>query len=165
MADDNPEVTSLLAAIEGLFKTRKVKCEHVSCDLVAAGVRKFKTHEEKRTDVNIAVHMLDDVYQEAAEHLVLVSGDSDLVPPVRLIRHRFPLVKITVVVPARDPNRATGAVELRGEAHAAFVMPQHMLSRAQFPDRFISPAGLLIEKPAAWYTPAAPPTGATTTTP
>lgn len=134
--------------IMGLFKEKRVQCKHSAC--IMPGRRRFKTHEEKRTDVNIASHMLDDAYQGGVEHQVLVTGDSDLVPTLKLIRQRFPSVRITVVVPANDPNRAKGAVELRGEAHAAFVMPEHMLSRCQFPQRFTLPDGTVVEKPSAW---------------
>jgi uncharacterized LabA/DUF88 family protein len=54
------------------------------------GNRRFETVEEKRTDVNIAVSMLDDAYQDACDQFVLISGDSDLVPGVSTIRTRFP---------------------------------------------------------------------------
>ena len=39
--------------------------------------RFFDVYEEKRTDVNIAVYMLDDAYQDACDNFVLVSGNSD----------------------------------------------------------------------------------------
>lgn len=133
--------------IHGLFKRVKRECKHTTCTIAPA---KYKTHEEKRTDVNIAIHMLDDGYQGAAEHMVLVSGDSDLVPLLRLVRHRFPSVRITVAVPARDPNRAKGAVEIKSEADHAFVLPQHMLSYAQFPTVVKLPDGGVATKPEAW---------------
>ena len=33
---------------------------------------------EKRTDVNIGIHMVDDAYQQRCDHEIVVSGDSDL---------------------------------------------------------------------------------------
>ncbi len=88
--------------------------------------------EEKRTDVNIAVYMLDDAYQGRCDRIVLVSGDSDLVPAIRMVRARFPSIKTTVYVPAQAPQRAH-AVELRTAAHASRELPLNLLSKAQFP--------------------------------
>ena len=46
--------------------------------------------EEKRTDVNIAVFMLDDAYRDMCDQFVIFSSDSDLVPAVNMVRLRFP---------------------------------------------------------------------------
>jgi uncharacterized LabA/DUF88 family protein len=55
--------------------------------------------EEKRTDVNITVFMLDDAYRDMCDQFVIFSGDSDLVPAVNMVRLRFPKKKIIVCVP------------------------------------------------------------------
>ena len=34
--------------------------------------------------------MLDDAYQDACDRVVLITGDSDLVPAVQRLRDRFP---------------------------------------------------------------------------
>lgn len=47
-------------------------------------------HEEKETDVNLAVYLIDLAYQDAYDRALLFSGDSDLVPAVRLVKRRFP---------------------------------------------------------------------------
>jgi 6-hydroxy-3-succinoylpyridine 3-monooxygenase len=80
--------------ILGKFMSKNVKCTLDVCTHV--GSRLFVTHEEKRTDVNIAVHMLDDVYQNRCDRLILVSGDSDLVPGVQFVRRRFPTKEVVV---------------------------------------------------------------------
>jgi len=45
--------------------------------------------EEKRTDVNISVRMMGDCSLDATDILVLVSADSDLVPPVEFIQKHY----------------------------------------------------------------------------
>ena len=80
------------------------------------GSRFFDSLEEKRTDVSIGIWMLDDAYQDRCDNLILVSGDSDLVPAVQMVKSRFPLKKILVYVPANSPVRGY-AVELRSVAH------------------------------------------------
>jgi uncharacterized LabA/DUF88 family protein len=63
--------------------------------------------------------MLDDAYQDHCDQFVLVSGDSDLVPAINLVRTRFPLKKVIVYiphVPALSKTRGY-AVEVRSAAH------------------------------------------------
>lgn len=47
--------------------------------------------EEKGSDVNIAAHLLRDAYNHAFEVAVLITNDSDLVEPVRIVRHELNL--------------------------------------------------------------------------
>jgi uncharacterized LabA/DUF88 family protein len=140
----------LVDVILGKFKTERVRCNESSC--THAGNRIFETVEEKRTDVNIAISMLDDAYQNACDQFVLVSGDSDLVPSVNLIRTRFPQKKTIVYVP-HIPALSIGrgfAVELRATANAHRDLPLNLLSRAQFPAQVPDGAGGSIAKPATW---------------
>lgn len=44
----------------------------------------WETHEEKMTDVNIAIEMLNDAYQDRFDTALLISADSDLRAPYRL---------------------------------------------------------------------------------
>lgn len=71
----------------GKFMSKNVKCTLTQCTHM--GTRLFETHEEKRTDVNIAVYMLDDAYRDRFDRAVLVRGDSDLVPALQVVRRRF----------------------------------------------------------------------------
>ena len=111
--------------------------------------RFFPQPEEKRTDVNIAVKMIEDAYENNCDNFVLVSGDSDLVSPVTLIRTRFPDKKVIVYVPARADQRGA-AVELRTAAHANKSLPLEMIRKMQFPGRVPSGSGSFIVKPNAW---------------
>lgn len=123
--------TPLVNIVLGRFKDKRVRCAVTACQHV--GARFYRVPEEKRTDVNIATFMLDDAYQDACDHLILISGDSDLVPPVAMVRLRFPKKKITVYVPARNPIRAA-AFELRTAAHVHRDLPLLLISKAQFPN-------------------------------
>jgi hypothetical protein len=133
--------------ILGKFKQKKVKCGVTGC--AHAATKWFQVPEEKRTDVNIAVSMVDDAYQNACDDLILVSGDSDLVPGVATVRQRFPGKRITVYVPSRNPLRAA-AVELRSAAHRARELPLLLLEKAQFADSIPDGAGGTLTRPADW---------------
>lgn len=59
----------------------------------------FQTFEEKETDVNIAIHLLEHGLTNKFDKAVIVSGDSDLIPPVRRIRELFPKKIVACVIP------------------------------------------------------------------
>lgn len=140
----------LVEVILGKFKKKRVLCSEPSCTHL--GNRLFETVEEKRTDVNIAVSMLDDAYQNNCDQFVLVSGDSDLVPSVSLIRSRFATKKIVVYVPHIPALSTTRgfAVELRTAAHAHRDLPLNLLAKAQFPATIADGVGGTLTKPASW---------------
>ena len=139
--------TPIVEPVLGLFKNKRIKCRTMACAHV--GPRFFETPEEKRTDVNVAISMVDDAYQDMCDEFVLVSGDSDLVPAVRLIRSRFPHKKITVYIPAVNPVRAA-AVELRTAANKHRDLPLNLLPHAQFSNPLPDGLGGVISKPPTW---------------
>lgn len=132
----------------GRFKLRRIRCRVFGCPL--PGTRRFSVFEEKRTDVTIGIQMLDDAYQDLYDQALLVSGDSDLVPAVRLVKERFPQKRLHVFVPARSAARGA-AVELRGAADSARLLPLQLLPHSQFPTRIKDPFGRRITKPAIWH--------------
>jgi len=131
----------------GKFKMKQVTCTFPDCTVI--GDRVFSVPEEKRTDVNIAVHMVDDAYRNECDQFVLVSGDSDLVPPIRLIRTAFPEKRVVVYVPANDCARGY-AVELRTSAHKHATLPAQLLPFSQLPRSLPNGSGGTISKPLDW---------------
>ena len=67
--------------------------------------------EEKGSDVNVASHVLTDVLENRVDAAIVVSNDSDLKLPIRLVRRR---VSVGVV----NPSRAHLAGDLRGNRSA-----------------------------------------------
>jgi uncharacterized LabA/DUF88 family protein len=62
----------------------------------------FNVYEEKRTDVNIAVRLMLDCSFNSVDTLVLVTADSDLVPPLQSIKQYYPDKKIRVYFPPNN---------------------------------------------------------------
>jgi uncharacterized LabA/DUF88 family protein len=139
--------TPLVEVILGKFKRKTLRCGVTTCN--TAGPRRYDTSEEKRTDVNIAIFMLDDAYRDQCDQLIIFSGDSDLVPAVQMVRLRFPQKRIVVYVPSQNPTRGA-AVELRMSAHLNKTLPLQILSKAQFPNRIPDGAGGFLVRPATW---------------
>lgn len=132
----------------GQFKNKQIECRVRACRL-PRGRRFFRAREEKRTDVSIAIAMLDDAVNEKCERQILVSGDSDLVPAINMVKRRFPEMEIAVYVPARDDERGA-AVELRCAADKNRTLPLNILGPAQFPVKIPDGIGGSIEKPVSW---------------
>ena len=61
--------------------------------------QKFSVPEEKQTDVNIAVRLVLDCALNLVDTVVLVSADSDLLPPLLSIQQHFPNKNIRVYFP------------------------------------------------------------------
>ncbi|MBF1581817.1 NYN domain-containing protein, partial [Prevotella sp.] len=55
--------------------------------------------EEKRTDVNISVRMMADCVQDKTDVIVLISADTDLIPPLNFIHTNYPNKKVKVFFP------------------------------------------------------------------
>lgn len=140
----SPKVSIVL----GKFKYTEVYCGVRACSF--SGTRQFRKPEEKRTDVNIAVRMVSDAYHRRCERMILVSGDSDLMPPLSLIRDEFPEIERIVYVPSSANPARGAATELRTVASKARSLPMELVARSQFPSSFESGAGQIFKRPEGW---------------
>jgi len=116
--------------IMGHFKNKHRQCSH--CGFLHKG------HEEKESDVHIATRMVCGAFDDEYDHAFLLSRDSDLAPPLRLIRGRFPLKKIKIIAP---PGRLHSK-ELGGIAtHRASIKTEH-LERCLLPQTVADASGM-----------------------
>jgi uncharacterized LabA/DUF88 family protein len=136
----------LIEIVYGVFKHKDIYCKVSSC---SSSHRKYSTYEEKRTDVNIAVHMLQDAYKNNCERIVLVSGDSDLVPSLEFIKRDFHSIETIVYIPAVNKKRGA-AVELRTAADKNFTFGFNYIQPFLLSDPVISPSGNTFAKPSGW---------------
>ena len=83
---------------------------------------------EKMTDVNIAVELLSDAFQDRYDTAFLISADSDLVPPINRIRLLFPKKNVIVAFP---PDRFSK--ELDKYASASFTIGRAKIAKSLFP--------------------------------
>lgn len=109
-------------------------------------VRVLRT-EEKGSDVNLATHLLRDAFTGKMDCAVLVTNDSDLVEPLRIVRHELGL-PVGIIFPVAQKGRRPSA-ELSKEASFIRRVRAGALKHSQLPDPVRSPAGD-ISKPTAW---------------
>jgi uncharacterized LabA/DUF88 family protein len=97
------------------------------------------------TDVNIAVELMTDAFTNQYDTAILISGDSDLVPPIKAIKSIFPLKKIIIAFP---PNRFNNVMKSAANGH--LFINRNKLINCQLPDSLISTQGHLLERPPTW---------------
>jgi uncharacterized LabA/DUF88 family protein len=122
----------------GHYLQKQVRC-------LTCGATWF-THEEKKTDVNIAVEMMTDAFGDLFDMAFLISGDSDLTDVVQNIRARFPSKRIVMAFP---PARHSGA--LSNVASSSFTIGRAKLAQSQFPDSVFKADGFELRRPASWH--------------
>lgn len=126
--------------ILGTYQDREVSCR-------ATCRKRYLVPEEKKTDVNIAVHIMDDVIKGATDRLVIVSGDSDLEPAVAWVHRNYPKIKLNIYLPLLEEekkNRRNDFYETLG-ATVKFL-PLNLFDKHQLPNP--GPGGF--ERPASW---------------
>jgi hypothetical protein len=119
------------------FKRKSVTCPHCK--------KEFERHEEKETDVAIAIKIIDIFVRNEADTVVLVTGDTDLIPAIRMINGLLPRSKIGVAFPFRRHNN-----ELEEVANYSFKIQQKDLQKYQFPAVIKMPDGTGVQKPRSW---------------
>jgi uncharacterized LabA/DUF88 family protein len=105
----------------------------------------YQRHEEKMTDVNITCHMLTDAMDCRFDVALMLSGDSDLVPPVRTVRERWPRKRVVAVFP---PNRKSDA--LKRACHGHTWVGEEKLRQSQLPVVVRTAAGVEFRRPTEW---------------
>lgn len=105
----------------------------------------WETFEEKMTDVNIAMALLNDAQSDAFDTAMVISGDSDLAGPVNAILRGHPGKRVLVAFP---PNRNSEL--LRRCATAAFTIGRKVISDSQLPPQVVKSNGYVINKPSYW---------------
>ena len=135
---------------EGFYNKNKTWAPFVNdecreCRTFPGGMAHIMKLEEKRSDVNIATAMLWDAFQNDVDMLVLISGDSDFIGPIELIRHKLGK---QVVVFNPHANRRT---ELAHYATYCADIPANLALQHQLPDEIpVGTHGNLICRPEAW---------------
>jgi uncharacterized LabA/DUF88 family protein len=98
--------------------------------------------EEKGSDVNLAVHLLNDAWLERFDCAIIVSNDSDLAESLRFVKEQHNK-KIGLITPGKThPSR-----ELLKYADFTKRVRKGVLGASQLPDTI---PGTTIHKPTVW---------------
>jgi len=105
----------------------------------------WSSYNEKMTDVNIATQLIIDAYQDKYDMAMLISGDSDLVPPIRAIHDNFKQKRVFVAFPPKRFNNSVALV-----ARGSLTIGRKKIADSQFPNEVKKRDGYLLRKPSEW---------------
>lgn len=101
--------------------------------------------EEKGSDVNLATYLLVDAFRHDSDAAVVVSNDSDLCEPIRIVKDEFS-VPVALLIPH---DRTSQALRALRPAFIKQIRPGP-LSASQFPQQVADAQGQKISKPPGW---------------
>ena len=136
----------------GHFKQRIAQIYFTNDNGVSIRVRNKNAHEEKETDVRIAVDMMDIALQERCDALVLVSGDSDQLPAIARVLERFPQIQRFVIL--LPPGQQAEHLRSLGEKHPGRVRVSQIkiahIQGSRMPDEFPDSDGKIHSAPKSY---------------
>ena len=97
------------------------------------------------TDVNIATEILKDAYQDKFDVALLISADSDLVPPIKTVKELFSKKRIAIAFP---PDR--WSADLTNSADKSFVISRARIAKSVFPEEVKKQDGYILRCPSSW---------------
>jgi hypothetical protein len=129
---------------EGRFRTDTDSMPLVNSPPDNPELVKVRVTEEKGSDVNLAIHLIDDAADDAMDLAVVVTDDFDQEGALRMAREHYG-IKLMVVSPRKRP-------ELRRSARAEFYKPVHerLLAECQLPNPAIDHNGHELFRPPTW---------------
>jgi len=98
--------------------------------------------EEKGSDVNFAVHLLNDAWLDKYDRAIIVSNDSDLVESVKIVKEELGKSIGLTILPKSHPSRT-----LLKYADFVIRIRNNILKSSQLPDRINNTN---IKKPKEW---------------
>jgi uncharacterized LabA/DUF88 family protein len=131
------QTLSDLYVFEGRYAPEVEKCDQ--CQALVY------LHNEKMTDVNIAVEITKDAHANRFDAALLVTGDSDQTPTILMVKELFPTKRIICGFP---PKRVS--TQLRRVAHGDVHINAHILAGSQLPPVVRKAGGIDLCRPARW---------------
>jgi len=129
--------------IKGQFRGHEVYRPIVGCNLAPSCMVRVHNWEEKGSDVNLAAHLVHDGHLGKYDTAVVISGDSDLAEPIRMVTQELKK-RVGVINP-----RAHRSKELSKHATFYETLRSGVLHASQFPDE-VQFGTSTIRKPLEW---------------
>lgn len=121
----------------GNYQSDKLECRR--CGNI------WPTYNEKMTDVNIATQILIDAFQDKYDMAMLISGDSDLVPPIKSVHEIFKNKRVFVAFPPKRHNQSVALM-----AKGSLTIGRKKLVDSQFDLEVTKRDGYILKKPKDW---------------
>lgn len=132
-----------ISIIFGTFLTNTIRMRLAHPPVGSSPYVEVVKTEEKGSDVNLATHLVHDAHKGFFDTAVVVTNDSDLCEPIRIVRDELGL-PVGILYPDKSLSRQL-------QRYASFVRPirQGVLAQSQFPDELTDNVGTF-HKPTSW---------------
>lgn len=126
----------------GEFKNKERSCKRCNS--------KWIEHEEKQTDVNLALELLNRSWLKEFDRAIVITADTDIVPVLQMIKRDRPEIQLTAAIPhARFRN----AISLRNACDTSIRIKESHLARSLFPEFVFSDGSVVATRPAKYLPP------------
>jgi uncharacterized LabA/DUF88 family protein len=123
--------------ILGRFKPKIVNCPYCK--------KGFEKHEEKETDVAIAIKLIEVLAKNECDIVVLVTGDTDVIPAINTAKSLFQNKSVLCAFPFGRKNK-----ELQNVAPQSFKIGINSYINNQFPNPVLLRNQTQLYKPSTW---------------
>lgn len=106
-------------------------------------------HEEKESDVNIALHILRDALKHSCDKMLIVTNDTDIAPALRMAKAENPNLELLVLTPPTF-KQIHHALRFATKQPYTVSITKAKLEKSLFADIIIKPNGKKIIRPAKW---------------
>ena len=130
-----------VTTIHGQFKKKHPRCKNCNTQYI--------THEEKESDINVALEILQHAYEDRFDKAYLITADSDLLAIIKKIKAIFPTKEIVLLVP---PGRMKHSSALRNSVNKFYEIKKTDLKSSLLPDQITLLDGTIVTRPPE-YTP------------
>lgn len=134
--------TTGVETVFGSFKTKKKSCKNCSCT--------WDSHEEKASDVNIAIHLVSEAYKDSFDRAIIFTADTDIVPAITMVKNTFPTKTIDVAIPK---HRKINKTELKNACDNMIEIKLNHFQRNVFPESIDLGNGQILNAPAEYKKP------------
>ncbi len=132
-----------IKTIYGKFKSKNEQCKKCHAQWVR--------HEEKESDVNLAVSIVRDAYEKNYDYAYIVTQDSDMAPAVKLAEKVNPGHLRLLTPPGIHPSQELSRILRKKAAQIKESHLQHALMPAQYTD---AAGNIVVKRPAEYAPPA-----------
>jgi uncharacterized LabA/DUF88 family protein len=123
--------------VYGEFKLKDRLCPNCNVE--------YQGHEEKQTDVNLAISLFSLAIEDRYDTALVVTGDSDIIPSMKAVRKMFPAKRIGVAIPI-----GREAEDIKNTASFYVRLKEKQFKTSLFPDEIDLGNGQKLIKPSTW---------------
>ena len=115
-----------------------------------AGYRKYLKPVEKRTDVNLALHIVSDARVQKPDAICIISGDTDLIPAMELVRAYYPCKRFAFIPCKIEALKFRRVDEFEMHSWDTVRLKEEVVMNCRFADVWACTEGPEIKCPTLW---------------